>query len=691
MPFKTKNKKEAEERIQKLRKLLHYHRTLYDTFDAPELSDAAFDALKNELEELEDLFPDLASPDSPTQTVGGAPLKKFVKVPHETPMLSFNDAFSEEEMREWAARVDKYLRENSRQTLEGAGFYCELKIDGLAMELVYEDGMLVRAITRGDGKTGEDVTQNILTIPSIPRQLEQIGKWKIPRHLVVRGEVFIGTKELERINALQQKNELKAYANPRNLAAGSVRQLDPRIAASRKLESFQYEIANDPGFSLETHEEKHKVLASWGFTVNPHNRFEKDLEGVFAFRNEWEKRRAKLPYEIDGIVAIIDNNAVFNAAGTVGKAPRGAIAYKFSPREATTIVEEIKVQVGRTGVLTPVAVLRPVEVGGTMISHATLHNEDEIRRLGLKVGDTVIVSRAGDVIPKVTKVLPELRTGREKEFRMPKNCPVDGSRVVKEGALYHCGNPSCGARHRETLYHFVSRNAFDIRGLGEKVLDRFLDEGLIADAADIFTLRKGDIASLPRFGEKSAENILKETEERKRVSLPRFLFGLGILHIGEETANTLSRTISSLKSKISKPRDVARVMGALTVEKLQEIPDIGPKVAQSVFEWFHDEKNIELLDHLERAGVEIIPFHSPVASGRFSGKTFVLTGTLGSMSRDEAKQRIRSEGGSVSGSVSSKTDYVVAGDDPGSKYDKAKELGVAIISEEEFLKMAGKG
>lgn len=679
----------AKERIGKLRRLIQYHRALYNTFDAPEISDAAFDTLKNELEELELAFPDLVTPDSPTQTVGAAPLEKFVKVPHETPMLSFNDAFSEEEMREWEERVDRYLRENSRFALAGAGFYCELKIDGLAIELVYERGALVRALTRGDGRIGEDVTQNVMTIPTVPKKLEELGERKVPPHLVVRGEVFIGTKELARINAAQEKKGLKPYANPRNLAAGSIRQLDPSVAAARRLESFQYEIASDTGFPIMTHEEKHRLLASWGFTVNPHNRFERDIAGVFAFRDEWEKRREKLSYEIDGIVAIVNENKVFDAAGVVGKAPRAAIAYKFSPREAATVVESIRVQVGRTGALTPVAVLRPVEVGGIVITHATLHNEDEIRRLGLKVGDTAIVSRAGDVIPKITRVLPELRTGREKEFRMPKRCPVDGSPVVRDGALARCGNPNCGARHRELLRHFVSRNAFDVRGLGEKVLDRFLDEGLIADAADIFALREGDIAALERFGERSAENIVREIAAKKKVPLPRFLFALGILRVGEETARTLARAISDLRSAVSKPTEITDAMSAFTVEGLQELPDVGPKVAESVYAWFHDAKNAGFLKRLTRAGVSVLA-EKRSGKGTLSGKTFVLTGTLEEMTRDEAKERIRAQGGAVSSSVSAKTDYVVAGADPGSKYEKARKLGVKVIGEKELLGLLGK-
>ncbi|MFH1192857.1 MAG: NAD-dependent DNA ligase LigA [Candidatus Jorgensenbacteria bacterium] len=673
----------ARRRAEALRKLVAYHRTLYHTFDAPELSDAAFDALKNELEELENKFPDIVTPDSPTQTVGGAPLDAFVKVRHEAPMLSFNDAFSETEMREWFTRLEGYLKRPLSPSARNTPlFYCELKIDGLAIELVYERGVLVQASTRGDGKTGEDVTQNVMTIPDVPKELVKLGARDVPRRLVVRGEVFISKKELLAINREQERRGEKPYANPRNLAAGSIRQLDPKIAASRRLQSFQYDIVSDVGERVATHEGIHKILASWGFTVNPHNRPAPNLEEVFAFRNAWEKRREALPYEIDGIVVIVNESAVFEAGGAVGKAPRGAIAYKFSPREATTVVENITVQVGRTGALTPVAIMRPVEVGGITITHASLHNEDEIGRLDLRIGDTVVVSRAGDVIPQITKVLPELRTGKEKPFRMPARCPVDDAPVVKEGAITRCGNPRCAARHRESLYHFVARNAFDIRGLGAKLIDRFLDEGLMNDAADIFTLRAGDIAVLERFGEQSAANIVREVAEKKRVTLPRFLFALGILHVGEETAIVLAQKVSG-----SKPTDILRAFRKFSVEDLQRIPDIGPKMAQSIYGWFREPRNIKLLEKLEKVGVSITRYPLPVTKGKLAGLTFVLTGTLATMSRDEAKEKIRALGGDISESVSKKTSYVVAGEEPGSKYDRAREFGVKTLNEEEFLKL----
>jgi DNA ligase (NAD+) len=675
--------------MQKLHALVNYHRTLYHTFDAPELSDAAFDALKNELEELENRFPDLVAPSSPTQLVGGAPLEKFVKVRHETPMLSFNDAFSETEMREWLERLENYLGQTLERTKDAEPlFYCELKIDGLAIELTYDAGRLVRASTRGDGTTGEDVTGNILTIPSIPRELVQLGETEIPKHLVVRGEIFIATKELERINAARAARKEPQYANPRNLAAGSIRQLDPSVPASRNLQSFQYAVASDIGTTVATHEEEHKLLASWGFTVNSENRSARTLDDVFAFRNMWEKKREKLPYEIDGIVVIANDNRVWKAGGVRGKAPRAAIAYKFSPREATSVVRSILVQVGRTGTLTPVAVMDPVEVGGITITHATLHNADEIGRLGLMIGDTVVVSRAGDVIPQVTKVLPELRTGHEVKFTMPTACPFDAAPVVRDGVAYRCSNPECGARHREALYHFVARPAFNIAGLGPKIIDRFLDEGLISDAADIFTLRTGDIAVLEGFGEKSAENIVHEISSRTTVSLERFVYALGILHVGEETAILLAKKTRSMKHEVQKPTDLLKVIQKMSIEDLQGIKDVGPKVSESIYAWFRAMRNEELLKRLTAAGVRIGESkNSKPTLQHLAGKTFVLTGTLAHMERGDAKERIRAHGGEVSESVSKKTSYVVAGESPGSKLAAARELGVPVLSEEEFLKL----
>jgi len=673
---------EARERIIKLQKLIEYHRMLYHTFDTPEISDAAFDTLNNELKKFERTHPELVKSNLITQKVGGNVLEKFEKVSHETPMLSFNDAFSEEEMQEWQERVKNYL--TSLGEKEGdRGFYCELKIDGLAIELRYKEGILIRGLTRGDGYIGEDITENIKTVSTVPKALTQLGKWPIPKNLTVRGEVFITKKELDRINKEQVKNGLKSYVNTRNLAAGSVRQLDSSITASRKLNSFQYDIATKTDFPITTHEEKHKILASWGFVINPHDKKVKSMEEVFRFRNMWEKKRDGLEYEIDGIVVIENNNILFERGGVVGKAPRAAIAYKFSPKEATTIIRGIKIQVGRTGVLTPVAELEPVFVGGVTIAHATLHNYDEIKRLGLKIGDTVIVNRAGDVIPKIVRVLPELRTGKEKVFKMPRRCPVDGGEIIEEGALYRCGNIMCGARHKEQLYHFVSRGAFDLRGLGQKVIDRFLDEGLISDAPDIFTLKKGDVAVLERFGEKSADNIVREVEIKKNITVPRFLYSLGILHVGEETARLLSEKTCDEKN-VKSPKDVFLIISKLSKESLQQIPDIGPKVAESIFSWFSHKKNKRLIEKFDNVGIRFIK-EKKNKEKKLLGKMFVFTGILASLEREEAKERVRSFGGEASETVSQKISFVVAGENPGSKIEKAKKLGVRILNEKEFL------
>ncbi len=697
-------KAEAKNRIEKLKKEINKYRYAYHVLDKELISPEALDSLKKELFNLEYEFPEFLTPDSPTQRVEGKPLKSFKKVSHERPMISFDDAFSEEDMSSWFSRLENFLGrkvENSGKNF--ATFYCELKIDGLAIELVYEKGVLVQGSTRGNGTVGEDVTQNLRTIEAIPLNLlppeeaalnlKKMGvdprKYNLkPDHLVVRGEAFLTKNEFERINKEQAKKGEKIYANPRNIAAGSIRQLDPKITASRKLDSFQYALFTDLG--QEFHEEEHLILKALGFKTNPHNKGVNSLKKVFEFRDYWADHRGEIPYEIDGTVVIINDNELFERAGVAGKAPRGAIAYKFSPKEATTRILDIKVQVGRTGVLTPVAEMEPVVVGGVTISHATLHNEDEVKRLDVRVGDTVIVSRAGDVIPQITSVLKDLRTGNERPFRMPSLCPVDGGRVVKEGALSKCSNANCGAKHKESLYHFVSRAAFDIRGLGPKIIDRFLDEGLISDAADIFELKEGDIEVLQRFGEKSAENLMKEVNEKKKISLPRFLYALGILHIGEETAIVLSHEISNFKFQISKPGDVLRAFSKMSLDDLQNISDIGPIVAKSVHDWFRSEKNIKFLEKLEKSGVEIEKIKPSEKNKKFRGQTFVLTGTLSSMSREEAKDILRAVGGEISESVSSKTSYVVAGDNPGSKLDKAKKLGIKILNEGELKKLIGR-
>ena len=694
------NKEEAKKRIEKLRKEIDHYRYLYHVLDKEEISAEALDSLKKELFDLEQQYPDLITPDSPTQRVGGKPLKEFKKVKHPTPMLSFNDCFSREDMIAWEKRFMDFLGNKVHQSEKF--YYCELKFDGLAVEFHYEDGIFVCGATRGDGYVGEDVTQNIKTIEAIPLRLfdkeEVIENLKkegldhivkkieknFPKKIVARGEVIMHKKELERLNQEQIKKGLKPFANPRNAAAGSVRQLDPKITASRKLDSYAYSLVTD--FGQKTHEEEHLILKALGFKINPYSKPAKNLEEVFEFHDYWAKHRDKLPYEIDGVVVILNNEEDFNRAGYVGKAPRAAIAYKFALKQATTIVEDIIVQVGRTGVLTPVAILKPVNVGGVTISRSTLHNFEEIKRLGLKIGDTVIVGRAGDVIPQILQVLPDLRTGKEKEFQIPKRCPMCNSPIIKEegGIIYRCSNKKCFAITRRSLYHFVSKGAFDMVGVGPKIIDRLLEENLIRDAADLFELEEGDLMVLERFGEKSAKNIIEAIQSHKKINLARFIYALGILHVGEETADVLATYLLKIKN-IKRPRDLLEAMKKVSQKDLESIEDIGPKVAESIKSWFEEKNNQKLLEKLDKVGIEI---EKPeTVSLKLKGKTFVLTGTLSTMTREEAKERIKRLGGKVSSSVSSQTDFVVAGAEPGSKYDKAKELGVKIIDEKEFLEM----
>ncbi|TSC96606.1 MAG: DNA ligase (NAD+) [Parcubacteria group bacterium Athens1014_26] len=676
-------KTQAKKRIEQLKKSINHYRYAYHVLDKSLISDEALDSLKKELFDLEQQFPDLVTSDSPTQRIGGKPLKEFKKVHHEAPMISFNDAFSREDMRAWLTRLENYLGRPLRYT--DKTFYCELKIDGLAIEFIYENSVLVQCSTRGNGFIGEDITQNIKTVEAVPLRLKETDKkYKLPSRLIVRGEVFLSKKEFERINKEQEAKGAKVYANPRNIAAGSVRQLDPKVIASRKLDSFQYDIIGDLG--QQYHENEHEALKSFGCKINPHNKAVASLEDIFEFHDYWAKNREELDYEIDGIVVIINDNREYKEGGVIGKAPRAGIAFKFSPREATTIIEGIKLQIGRTGVLTPVAELRPVEVGGITISHATLHNYDEIQRLGLKIGDTVVVSRAGDVIPQVTKVLKELRTGKEKDFKMPSVCSVDGSKVIKDGVAYRCSNKNCGARQREYLYHFVSKGAFDIDGMGPKIIDRFLDEGLIGDAADIFSLKEGDIKLLERFGEKSAENIVEEIQLKKKILLPRFIYSLGIIHVGEETAILLSDRLQKEKGKVSAPAEVWNFLNHISINELQEIPDVGPKVAVSIYNYFHDTRHHDLINKFNKAGI-LLEMPPKIKNEKLKNKIFVLTGSLKSMSRSDAKEKIRLLGGEATESVSKKTSYVVAGSDPGSKLAQANKLGVKVIGEKDFIKL----
>ena len=685
------NKKEAKLRIEKLKKLIHHHRYLYHVLDRQEISEAALDSLKKELFDLEQKYPEFVTPDSPTQRVGGKPLEKFEKVRHPQPMLSFNDAFSEKDMKDWEERIKKLLTKEEIEKLE---YFCELKFDGLAIELIYEEGLLKTGSTRGDGVIGEDVTQNLKTIEAIPlrlrekqdviKDLEREGLEDIAetvrkrglRKVVARGEALISKKEFERINREQEKKGLPKYANPRNIAAGSIRQLDPKVTASRHLDAYLYDLISD--FGQKTHEQEHKILKILGFKIHKDSRLCKNLKEVFEFHHFWQEKRDSLPFEIDGIVVQVNENKIFEKLGVVGKAPRGAIAYKFPLKQAETIIEDIKVQVGRTGAVTPVAYLKPVEVGGVKITRATLHNTDEIERLGVKIGDTVIVGRAGDVIPEVVRVLKELRTGKERKFKMPKNCPVCGTLLVKpEGeAIWRCPNPDCSARQRRYLYHFVSKGAFDIEGLGPKIINQLLEENLISDPADIFELKEGDLIPLERFAEKSAKNLIEAIQSKKEISLGRFIYALGIRGVGEETAQDLAEYFGSLEK-----------IKAATLEELLQVKDIGPETATSIYSFFRAKRNLKLIERLLKAGVKIINPKKTKAPKKLENLTFVFTGSLKTMTREEAKEKVRELGGEVSESVSKKTDFVVIGENPGSKLQKAKKLKVKIVGEKEFLEM----
>ena len=680
-------KKEAKERLEKLRKLINRERYLYHVLNRQEMSEEALDSLKKELFDLEQKFPELVTPDSPSQRVEGKPLKEFRKLKHDEPMFSFNDAFDREDMENWIERVSKLLNEDEKKKVD---FYCELKIDGLAIETVYEKNIFKFGSTRGDGTTGEDVTQNLKTIESIPLRLrekesvlkelsgvrkeilEKIDKNYGKKNIIVRGEIFISLKEFEEVNKKRKKEGLPSYANPRNLAAGSIRQLDPKITAMRNLDFFAYDIITD--FGQKTHEEKHKILKAFGFKIDTYNRYCCFLKDVFDFYKYAEKIREKLSYEVDGVVVIINPINLFNKLGVVGKAPRGAIAFKFSPQQSTTIIEDIKVQVGRTGTLTPVAVLKPVKVGGVTISRATLHNEDEIKRLGIMIGDSVIVGRAGDVIPDIVKVLPELRNGEERNFKMPKKCPVCKGKVERKPkeAAHYCLNKKCFAVEKKSFYHFVSRKAFNIEGLGPSIIDKLIDTGLVSDPSDIFKLKEGDLIPLERFAEKSAQNLIESISKSKKITLPRFIYSLGIKGVGEETARDLKNSFKSLEN-----------LKKENASSLEKVKDIGPVVAKSISRWFLDKKNNDFLENLFNSGVEI---KEEKITGKLKGMKFVFTGELSKIKRENAKEKIRELGGEISESYS-KNSILVLGKSPGSKIEKAKKFGSKIIKEEEFLKI----
>lgn len=672
------SKKEAGERIKKLKKTISHHRYLYHILDQSEISDSALDSLKKELSSLEKEYPEFLTKDSPTQRVGGRALKKFEKVKHEIPMLSMEDVFSEKEIQSW----EDYLKRLTR--LEKIEYFAELKIDGFAVSLIYENGIFLQGSTRGNGKIGEDVTNNLKTIDSIPLKIElrtkALGKMESEiKNLIkngkieIRGEVYMERDDFEKMNKDLENRGEKKYANPRNLAAGSIRQLDPKLASSRPLKFLAYNIVTN--FGQVKHSEEHQMLPMLGFKSDK-GKVCRKLEEVFDYWREVIGKRNALPFQVDGVVVLVNNNSLFKKLGKAGRGSRATRALKFSPEEATTTVQDIILQVGRTGAVTPVAVLKPVKVGGTTITKATLHNEDEIKRLEIKIGDTVIVARAGDVIPDIIKVLKDLRTGKEKKFYFKKKCPICGKDLVKKEneAIWRCKNPKCSAVRRKSLYHFVSKKAFDIDGLGPKAIDKLMDEKLISSAPDIFRLAEGDLIPLERFAEKSASNLIKAIEKSKKIALSRFIFGLGIRYVGEETSIDLADYFGSLKN-IRKTK----------LEELEKVPDIGCVVARSIYKWFRGKSNLELINNLIGAGIKII---SPKkVEKKLKGKRFLFTGSLINMTRDEAKNRVRMLGGDISSSVSKETDFVICGNSPGSKKEKAKKLGVKIISEKEFLKI----
>jgi DNA ligase (NAD+) len=673
------DKKTAELRVNKLRKEITRLRELYHTKDAPDVTDEVYDSLNRELRFLLKKYKEFEDPNAPEHRVGGKVLDKFEKVKHSVRMLSLNDVFSIDELYEWEKRIKKLLPTNAKFE-----YFCEIKFDGLAGTLLYENGKLIRGATRGDGLVGEDVTQNLKTINSIPIQL----KGNIPEFIEVRGEVVMSKKTLINLNKIQEQEGKIPFANTRNAAAGSIRQLDPKLASSRNLEFFAYDIKQykNKNYTPELHSKEHEVLRDIGFIVDKNEKICKNLEEVIDFIKSFEKIRPNFPYGTDGIVISVNELKFQEVLGVVGKAPRYMAAYKYPAERATTIVKDVKVNVGRTGVLTPLALFEPTLVAGSTVSKATLHNMDQIERLDLRIGDTVVIEKAGDVIPKVVEVLTRMRMGKEKKFKMPEYCPACGGEIDKKlisekkenSVAYYCNNKKCSAKNERYIEHFVS--VFDIYELGPKVLRRFKDEGLITDAADIFSLDKGDIATLSRFGEKSAENIVEEIKNKKKIPLSRFLWALGILHVGEETARDLAQHFGTLdKIILSARQDLAEI---------DSIENIGPAVTKSVLQFFQDKNNLYFIEKLKQNGVTIEKVEK-IKGGKFEGLTFVLTGTLSTMSREIAKEKIVKLGGKVSGSVSKNTSFVVAGEEAGSKLKDAQKLGVQILTEDEFVKKLG--
>jgi len=665
-------KVDFRKQIEALRSEIRHHEYRYYVLDEPEISDREFDVLMRRLQELEKEHPELLTPDSPTQRIGGQPAEEFPKVRHARPMMSLDNTYSVDELRDFDRRVREL---SGREKIE---YVAELKLDGLSMSLTYENGVLRRGVTRGDGMVGEDVTANVKAIRSVPlridsRKLKEVG---IPARFEVRGEVIMGRKSFERVNAQREAAGEPRFANPRNSAAGTMRQLDPRIVADRKLDMYLYYLQVSGAEPMPEHAKTLEVLAKMGFKVNPNSRLCPSFDEVLDYIREWEPRRDTLDYDIDGIVIKVNNTRLWPELGMTAKSPRWAVAFKYPARQATTKVKGIRAQVGRTGTLTPVADLEPVDVGGVTVSHATLHNMDEIGRLGVKIGDTVLIQRAGEIIPQVVRVMKQASGGQE--FHMPKQCPVCGGVVHRAAGevAYRCVNVACPAKLKESLLHFAGRRAMNIDGLGDALVDQLVGKGLVHNVADLYQLTHEQVAGLERMGDKSASNLLAEIEESKKAELSRLIFAIGIRFVGERTAKFLADYFGSLDK-----------LAAASEEELHQVEEVGPRVGEAILEFFHEPRNLEVLKRLRKAGLQFEQKKVQTAEGKLAGKQFVLTGTLEHYSRDEATKMIEESGGRVVGSVSKKTDYVVAGTEPGSKLEKARSLGVRVLDETDFEKM----
>jgi len=702
MKIDIMTKNEAKIRLTKLRQEIDRQRYNYHVLDRETMSPVVLDSLKNELFQLENQYPDLITPDSPSQRVAGQVLDKFRKAIHSQPMVSLFDAFSLEDMQAWEERNNNYLKRDLREE-----YYCELKLDGLAINLKYDHGLLIQAATRGDGKIGEEVTTNIRTINSIPLKLRFPSQLELKKLglsnaeikaflkllekgiIEIRGEAIMNKKVFTELNKKYQLIGRPLLANTRNGVAGSIRQLDSQVTAERKLDFYAYDLLLADyarGEIISQKGQLDKLVALLGFKILKQNRVCQNLDKVFSFYQEIEQQRQSLPFEIDGLVVKINNLSLWPLLGIVGKAPRYMMAYKFSAEQATTQVKEVIWQVGRTGALTPTAILKPIRVGGATISRSTLHNFDEIQRLDLKIGDTVIIERSGDVIPKVIEVIKNLRTGQEKAIQAPKVCPMCGGSVVRvaDEVTFRCQNKKCYAVNLRQIIHFISKGAADLEGLGPKIIEQFLTEGLIKNAADLYNLKKEDLLSLERFAEKKADNILATINQRRQLELARFIYALGIRHVGEETAQLLARELN-FSSRNIRIEDLIKKMQQWRLEDLERLADIGPIVAKSIYDFWHQNDSLELLHKFIHQGITLISKTSFNQSAKLAGQSFVLTGTLFNLTRQAAKDKIKTLGGSVKETVSREINYVIVGADPGSKVDKARKLGIKIIDETEFL------